>query len=89
MTSCTAKCAAGANALIELGVKKGDRVAVYMPMIPEAILTMLAIVRLGAIHSVVFADSPPRHSLRRILDSDCTLRGDLRRRLSPRGARRP
>ena len=44
-----------ANEFTELGVKEGDRVAVYMPMIPEAVVTMLAIVRLGAIHSVVFA----------------------------------
>ena len=44
--------AKAANALTEFGVKKGDRVAVYMPMIPEAVVTMLAIVRLGAVHSV-------------------------------------
>ena len=49
--------AQAANALTELGVKSGDRVAVYMPMIPEAIVTMLAIVRLGAMHSVIFAGS--------------------------------
>ena len=43
-----------ANALASLGVKKGDRVAVYLPMIPEAVITMLACARLGAAHSVVF-----------------------------------
>lgn len=38
----------------ELGVEKGDRVVIYMPLIPEAVMAMLATVRLGAIHSVVF-----------------------------------
>jgi acetyl-CoA synthetase len=60
-----------ANALSELGVKKGDRVAVYMPMIPEAIFTMLAVVRLGAIHSVVFGGFSADALASRILDSDC------------------
>ncbi len=44
-----------ANALTELGLKSGDRVAIYMPMVPEAIIAMLACARLGAMHSVVFA----------------------------------
>ena len=44
-----------ANALLELGVASGDRVAIYMPMIPEAIVAMLACARIGAAHSVVFA----------------------------------
>lgn len=43
-----------AGGLHKLGVKKGDRVVIYMPLIPEAIMSMLATVRLGAIHSVVF-----------------------------------
>ena len=60
-----------ANALIELGVTMGDRVAVYMPMIPEAIFTMLAIARLGAIHSVVFGGFSADALASRILDSDC------------------
>jgi acetyl-CoA synthetase len=60
-----------ANALTELGVKTGDRVAVYMPMIPEAVVTLLAIVRLGAIHSVVFAGFSADALSSRILDSDC------------------
>ncbi|MGA2969701.1 MAG: acetate--CoA ligase [Acidimicrobiales bacterium] len=64
--------AQAANALVELGVKKGDRVAVYMPMIPEAVVTLLAIVRLGAVHSVVFAGFSADALSSRILDSDCT-----------------
>jgi acetyl-CoA synthetase len=44
-----------ANALTELGLESGDRVAIYMPMVPEAIIAMLACARLGAMHSVVFA----------------------------------
>src|SRR6188768_198081 len=44
-----------ANALTELGLVAGDRVAIYMPMVPEAIIAMLACARLGAMHSVVFA----------------------------------
>src|SRR6204780_3511782 len=63
--------AKAANALTELGVKSGDRVAVYMPMIPEAIATMLAIVRLGAMHSVVFGGFSAESLSSRILDSDC------------------
>lgn len=60
-----------ANALTELGVKKGDRVAVYMPMIPEAVVAMLAIVRLGAAHSVVFGGFSADALSSRINDSDC------------------
>ena len=44
-----------ASALTALGIKKGDRITIYMPMVPEAIISMLAITRIGAIHSVVFA----------------------------------
>lgn len=58
-----------ALALQKLGVKKGDRVAIYMPMIPEAMITVLAINRLGAIHSIVF-DGFSAHALGdRILDA--------------------
>jgi acetyl-CoA synthetase len=63
--------AKAANGLSALGVKSGDRVAVYMPMIPEAIVTMLAIVRLGAMHSVIFAGFSADSLSSRILDSDC------------------
>lgn len=60
-----------ANALRARGVNKGDRVCIYMPMIPEAAVAMLACARIGAIHSVVFGGFSP-HALRdRILDSDC------------------
>jgi len=60
-----------ANGLKSRGVKKGDRVCIYMPMIPEAAYAMLACMRIGAIHSVVFGGFSP-HSLKdRILDSDC------------------
>ena len=48
-----------ANALLKLGAKKGDRVTLYMPMIPEAAYAMLACARIGAIHSVVFGGFPP------------------------------
>jgi acetyl-CoA synthetase len=44
-----------ANTLKEMGVKKGDRVAIYLPMIPEAVISMLACARIGAVHSVVFS----------------------------------
>jgi acetyl-CoA synthetase len=60
-----------ANALTEMGVRKGDRVAVYMPMIPETVFTMLAIARLGAIHSVVFGGFSADALASRILDADC------------------
>ncbi|MDG1114938.1 MAG: acetate--CoA ligase [Pseudomonadales bacterium] len=60
-----------ANLLIERGVKKGDRVCLYMPMIPEAAYAMLACARIGAVHSVVFGGFSPQALQDRILDSDC------------------
>ncbi len=60
-----------ANALKASGVGKGDRVAVYMPMIPEAAVAMLACSRIGAVHSVVFGGFSPGALKDRILDSDC------------------
>ncbi len=63
--------AQAAHALIELGVTAGDRVAIYMPMIPEAVVAMLACARLGAAHSVVFAGFSAEALSSRILDSDC------------------
>jgi len=57
-----------ANALKELGVKKGDRVTIYLPMIPEAAYAMLGCARIGAVHSVVFAGFSPDSLAGRILD---------------------
>lgn len=59
-----------AQCLTKLGVKKGDSVAVYLPMIPEAIVTLLAIVRIGAMHSVVFAGFSSSSLRDRILDAN-------------------
>jgi acetyl-CoA synthetase len=60
-----------ANALKARGVRKGDRVCIYMPMIPEAAYAMLACTRIGAVHSVVFGGFSPEALKDRILDSDC------------------
>ncbi|WP_448725253.1 acetate--CoA ligase [Pseudomonas farris] len=60
-----------ANVLKSRGVKKGDRVCIYMPMIPEAAYAMLACARIGAIHSVVFGGFSPDSLRDRILDADC------------------
>lgn len=60
-----------ANLLRHRGVKKGDRVCIYMPMIPEAAYAMLACARIGAVHSVVFGGFSPEALKDRILDSDC------------------
>jgi acetyl-CoA synthetase len=60
-----------ANALKARGVSKGDRVSIYMPMIPEASVAMLACARIGAVHSVVFGGFSPEALKDRILDSDC------------------
>jgi acetyl-CoA synthetase len=62
-----------ANALIELGVTAGDRVAIYLPMIPEAVVSMLACARIGAPHSVVFGGFSSEALLSRIQDLDATL----------------
>lgn len=62
-----------ANALIELGIKTGDRVAIYMPMIPEAAIAMLACARIGAPHSVVFGGFSAEALLSRIQDADASL----------------
>ncbi|RME35307.1 MAG: acetyl-coenzyme A synthetase, partial [Gammaproteobacteria bacterium] len=60
-----------ANVLKEHRIGKGDRVAIYMPMIPEAAVAMLACARIGAIHSVVFGGFSPEALKDRILDADC------------------
>ena len=60
-----------ANVLKDRGVGKGDRVSIYMPMIPEAAIAMLSCARIGAVHSVVFGGFSPEALRDRILDSDC------------------
>jgi acetyl-CoA synthetase len=59
-----------ANVLKSIGVKKGDRVTIYMPMIPEAAISMLACARIGAVHSVVFGGFSPDALAGRIIDCD-------------------
>jgi acetyl-CoA synthetase len=61
------------NALKELGAKKGDRITIYMPMIPEAAVAMLACARIGAIHSIVFGGFSPDALAGRIRDCDSNL----------------
>ncbi len=60
-----------ANVYKAAGIRKGDRVAIYMPMIPQAVYAMLACARIGAIHSVVFAGFSAESLRDRILDADC------------------
>jgi len=62
-----------ANALKARGVSKGDRVSIYMPMIPEATVAMLACTRIGAVHSIVFSAFSPDALASRIHDSDCNV----------------
>jgi acetyl-CoA synthetase len=62
-----------ANALKERGVKKGDRVTIYMPMVPEAVYSMLACARIGAVHSVVFGGFSPESLKDRILNCESTV----------------
>ncbi|GDX37118.1 acetyl-coenzyme A synthetase [Candidatus Pelagibacterales bacterium] len=57
-----------ANGLKEIGIKKGDRVTIYMPMVPQGVYAMLACTRIGAIHSVVFGGFSPDSIVNRILD---------------------
>ncbi|KAM4610796.1 acetyl-coenzyme A synthetase, cytoplasmic isoform 2-T3 [Polymixia lowei] len=62
-----------ANVLKSQGVKKGDRVSIYMPMVVELVVAMLACVRIGAVHSIVFAGFSADSLCERILDSQCSL----------------
>jgi acetyl-CoA synthetase len=62
-----------ANALKALGVKRGDRVAIYLPMVPEAAIAMLACARIGAVHSVVFGGFSAEALRDRINDCECTV----------------
>ncbi|MBV9576026.1 MAG: acetate--CoA ligase, partial [Gammaproteobacteria bacterium] len=62
-----------ANVLKKMQVKKGDKVCLYLPMIPEAVIAMLACARIGAVHSVVFAGFSAEALKNRILDADCRM----------------
>jgi acetyl-CoA synthetase len=61
------------NAMRAMGVKKGDRVCIYLPMIPEAAVAMLACARIGAVHSIVFGGFSPDSLANRIQDSECVM----------------
>ena len=76
-----------ANALLRLGVGTGDRVAIYMPMIPELPIAMLACARIGAPHTVVFGGFSAEALRGRINDAEAKLRHHRRRRLAARQAR--
>ena len=75
-----------ANVLKGLGVGKGDRVAIYMPMIPELPVAMLACARIGAPHSVVFGGFSADSLIDRINDAECKVAHHRRRRLPARRA---
>lgn len=62
-----------ANVLKKEGIKKGDRACIYLPMIPEAAIAMLACARIGAIHTVVFAGFSPEALQHRIVDAECKI----------------
>lgn len=62
-----------ANALKKLGVRKGDRVGIYLPMIPEVVISMLACTRIGAVHAVVFSAFSPTALRSRLIDSEAKL----------------
>lgn len=61
------------NAMRDMGVKKGDRVCIYLPMIPEAAVAMLACARVGAVHSIVFGGFSPDSLANRVQDSECCM----------------
>jgi len=62
-----------ANVLLDAGIQKGDRVAIYMPMVPELVISMLACARIGAVHSVVFAGFSANSLADRIIDAEAKL----------------
>uniref|UniRef100_A0A8C5H0F4 Acetyl-coenzyme A synthetase, cytoplasmic n=1 Tax=Gouania willdenowi TaxID=441366 RepID=A0A8C5H0F4_GOUWI len=62
-----------ANVLKKMGVKKGERVSIYLPMIPELVITMLACARIGAVHSVVVGSTPPQKLLSQLDMNHCAL----------------
>ena len=78
-----ARSARCANVLKQLGVKAGDRVAIYMPMVPEAAIAMLACARIGATHSVVFGGFSADALRDRINDAEAKVVYHRRRRLAP------
>ncbi len=61
------------NVMKSRGVRKGDRICIYMPMVPEAVIATLACARIGAVHSIVFGGFSPEALKDRILDSDCKI----------------
>lgn len=69
----TAEVKRAANVLTKLGVKAGDRVAIYLPMIPEAVIAMLAVARIGAVHSVIFGGFSAESLRSRIDDANAAL----------------
>ena len=69
----TAEVKRAANVLTKLGVNAGDRVAIYLPMIPEAVIAMLAVARIGAVHSVIFGGFSPESISARIDDANAVL----------------
>jgi len=77
-----------ANALKDLNVERGDRVVIYMPLIPEAVIAMQACARIGAVHSVVFGGFSSNAVKDRIEDAAAKLRDHGRRRLARRPSNR-
>ena len=73
-----------ANVLKKLGIKKGDRVAIYLPMVPELAIAMLACARIGAVHSVIFAGFSAESIRDRVQDCQAKLVDHGRRRLAAR-----
>ncbi len=69
----TAEVKRAANVLTSLGIERGDRVAIYLPMIPEAVIAMLAVARIGAIHSVIFGGFSAESLATRIHDANAKL----------------
>ncbi len=61
------------NALKSIGVKKGDRIAIYLPMVPELAIAVLSCARIGAVHSVIFAGFSSESIKDRVLDSECNI----------------
>src|SRR5207247_8798961 len=74
-----------AGALRRQGIAQGDRVIIYMPMVPEAVMAMLACARIGAVHSVVFGGFAPNELAKRIDDARPRLILSAACRIQPRG----